>query len=153
MKKLLYFLLLLPLTFVAASCDDDNDVPDVDITTTVSGDGVVVNNRTIYAVPGDTISLDFTMKNHSGKEGNLGVINLYLDRVMIAQVLPGEPFKFSTEGMPVGRHLLQASMPVFVVDYPICWGYSDYVIQLVDNRSDIPTDDGTGTTSATVKSK
>lgn len=153
MKKLLYFLLLLPLTFVAASCDDDNDVPDVDITTNVSGDGVVVNNRTIYAVPGDTIFVDFTMKNYTNKEGNLGVVNLYMDRIMFAQTVPGEKFGISTEGMPVGRHLLQASMPVFVVDYPICWAYSDYIIQLVENRADIPTDDGSGTTTATVKSK
>ena len=47
MKKFLYLLLLLPLGFLA-SCDDGNDVPDVDINVTF--DNVVKEDGILYVV-------------------------------------------------------------------------------------------------------
>ncbi len=49
---------------------------------------------------------------------------------------------------PVGRHLLQAQMPIYVVDYPICWGYIQYYVNIVEAQDDLP--DSGGETSKVV---
>ena len=40
----------------------------------------------------------------------------------------------------MGRHLLQAQMPIYVVDYPICWGYIQYYVNIVEVAEDLPGD-------------
>ena len=58
MKKYFYYLLfLLPLTFVAVACDDDdNDIPNVGIQATISG-GVFEGDE-IYVAQGDELVID-----------------------------------------------------------------------------------------------
>ena len=29
-------------------------------------------------------------------------------------------------------------MPIYVVDYPICWGYIQYYVNIVESVSDLP---------------
>ncbi len=55
MKKLFYLLFVLPLAFFA-SCDDDDDMAQVDLTLTLSG--VTLSEGDYYAVQGDTIKID-----------------------------------------------------------------------------------------------
>ena len=46
MKKLLYLLLVIPFTMMVASCSDDKDLPNVDIT--MSFDNAVVKDGIVY---------------------------------------------------------------------------------------------------------
>ena len=66
MKKFPYLLLLLPLGFLA-SCNSDDDLPDVDITVTF--DNVVEGEDAIYVVKGDTLKIEsITCKGNDNKQ-------------------------------------------------------------------------------------
>ena len=150
MKKYFYYLLfLLPLTFVAVACDDDdNDIPNVGIQATISG-GVFEGDE-IYVAQGDELVIDaLTLINNTDKEGALGAVSYYWDHYLIGTNLT-QPFelKLETADQPVGRHLLQAQMPIYVVDYPICWGYIQYYVNIVETQDDLP--DSGGETSKVV---
>ncbi len=152
MKKLLYLLLLLPLAFAVSSCGDDDDkIPDVTIRTTVSG--AVMKDNVIYVVQGETLGVQVTMINHSGEDGQMGVITFFMDHYNIGQALSPEVFEIETATMPLGIHLLQAQMPVYVVDYPICWGYFDYPVKVVASADELPEvpDEPVITGSVTIK--
>ena len=115
MKKYFYYLLfLLPLTFVAVACDDDdNDIPNVGIQATISG-GVFEGDE-IYVAQGDELVIDaLTLINNTDKEGALGAVSYYWDHYLIGTNLT-QPFelKLETADQPVGRHLLQAQMPIY----------------------------------------
>ena len=150
MKKYFYYLLfLLPLTFVAVACDDDdNYIPNVGIQATISG-GVFEGDE-IYVAQGDELVIDaLTLTNNTDKEGALGAVSYYWDHYLIGTNLT-QPFelKLETADQPVGRHLLQAQMPIYVVDYPICWGYIQYYVNIVEAQDDLP--DSGGETSKVV---
>ena len=150
MKKYFYYLLfLLPLTFVAVACDDDdNDIPNVGIQATISG-GVFEGDE-IYVAQGDELVIDaLTLTNNTDKEGALGAVSYYWDHYLIGTNLT-QPLelKLETADQPVGRHLLQAQMPIYVVDYPICWGYIQYYVNIVEAQDDLP--DSGGETSKVV---
>lgn len=151
MKKYFYYLLLLlPLTFVAAACDDDDkDIPNVNIKATISG-GVFEGDE-IFVTQGDVLTIDaLTLVNNTDKEGALGAVSYYWDHYLIGTNLT-QPFelKIDTSDQPIGRHLLQAQMPIYVVDYPICWGYLQYYVNIVEAQEDLP-DNGEGETSKVV---
>lgn len=153
MKKFLYLLLLLPLGFLNVSCDDDDKVPDVDLQATVSG-GVVVDN-TVYVVKGEPLVIDgITLVNRSGKDGALGVVTYSLDYMIIGQSLVAPyTFELNTANMAVGPHFLTAEMPVYVVDYPICFGVFSFNINVVEDAADLPGEPAPTTLSGLVKEK
>ena len=140
MKKIFYYLLLmLPLGMLATSCDDDdNKIPNVSIQATISGG--VFDDDEIYVVKGETLVIDgVKMVNNTNKEGTLGAVTYYWDHYLIGTNIT-QPFSLSinTAEQPLGRHLLQAQMPIYVVDYPICWGYIQYYVNIVESASDLP---------------
>ncbi len=143
MKKYFYYLmLLLPLTFVAVACDDDDDdrLPNVGIQATISG-GVFEGDE-IYVTQGDVLKIDaLTLVNHTDKEAALGAVSYYWDHYLIGTNIT-QPFELNldTSDQPVGRHLLQAQMPIYVVDYPICWGYIQYYVNIVEAQPEAPDD-------------
>ncbi len=152
MKKLLYLLLLLPLALVTASCDDDDKVPDVSINTSIEGG--VYKDGVIYVVQGTPLVLEVSLDNHTDKEGQLGVITFYWDHYLAGQaVTVPYTFEFPTAAQPVGNHLLQAEMPVYVVDYPLCVGYFDYVVKIVPSADDLPDAPATVNLPASIKKK
>ena len=68
MKKLYYVLLMALPVLYFASCDDDNNLPDVDVSIQVDG-GVSVDGK-IYVVQGDTLKVESinVINNEEGKE-------------------------------------------------------------------------------------
>lgn len=138
MKKLLYLLFLLPLGLLPVSCDDNDKVPDVGIQATVSG-GVVEGN-TVYIVKGEPLMIEqMTLVNHTGKDGAIGVVNYYIDGLHAGQSLVAPyAFELYTTGLAVGNHTLTADMPVYVVDYPICWGVFSFNVQVVEDEAALP---------------
>lgn len=142
MKKIFYYLLLmLPMMAIATSCDDDDDkVPDVSVQATISG-GVFYEDE-IYVVKGEELKIDgLTLENRTKKDGVLGAVTYYWDHFLIGTNIT-QPFSLAinTADQPVGRHLLQAQMPVYVVDYPICWGYIQYYVNIVETADELPGD-------------
>lgn len=152
MKKLLYLLLLLPMALVTASCDDDNKVPDVSINTSIEGG--VYKDGVIYVVQGTPLVLEVSLDNHTDKEGQLGVITFYWDHYLAGQaVTVPYTIEIPTATQPVGNHLLQAEMPVYVVDYPLCVGYFDYVVKIVPSADDLPAPPATVNLPGSIKKK
>lgn len=155
MKKYLYYLLLLlPLGLAATAChDDDDDVPDVSLQATV--EGAVVDNNTIYVVKGDNLVISaITLDNRTGKDGAIGAVTYYLNNVNIGQSLVS-PYglELPTEGMAAGGYILTAEMPVYVVDYPICFGAFSFSIVVVEDASELPGTAAPATFGGTVRTK
>ena len=143
MKKYFYYiLLLLPLAMVATACDDDDDnkVPDVSVNATISG-GVFYEDE-IYVVQGEELKIDaLSLVNRTKKDGAMGAVTYYWDNYLIGTNIT-QPFSLTvnTADQPVGRHLLQAQMPRYLVDYPICWGYIQYYVNIVETADELPGD-------------
>lgn len=155
MKKFLYSLLfLLPLGFAAASCDDDDDkVPNVNIQAQMEGG--VLDDGTIYVVEGENLQItSLTLVNNTNKEGVIGAVTYYwnFSPIAVASVSPYE-CTIPTAGMQPGRYLLQARMPIYVVDYPICWGLLEYFVEIVESPDDLPGTPGTATLPGTISDK
>lgn len=133
--------MLLPVALVAVACDDDdNDMPNVGVQATISG-GVFEGDE-IYVAQGDELTIDaLTLVNRTDKDGAMGAVTYYWDHYLIGTNFT-QPFelKIDTSDQPVGRHLLQAQMPIYVVDYPICWGYIQYYVNIVEVAEDLPGD-------------
>jgi len=152
MKKILYLLFLLPLGLLAASCDDDDKVPDVDIQATISG-GVVEDN-VIYVAKGEPLVIErMTIVSNEGKDAAIGVVNYRIDGLEAGQShLAPYRFEVFTDNLPVGNHILTADMPVYVVDYPICFGVFSFDFKVVEDASSLPGDPATVTLPGVIRS-
>lgn len=137
MKKFFYLLLALPLGLLM-SCSDDHDLPDVNLDIAISGG--VEQADTIYAVQGDTLTIEsISLINNTNKKGTLGVTNYYFDGLYVgASMLPPYSFSINTGNLPVGYHLLGIETSIAVVDYPLCYGISEYIVKIVPSKEDIP---------------
>ena len=134
MKKFFsYLLIALPLVFITTACDDDDDkVPNVGVQCTISGG--VFNDDVIYVEKGEQLKIDgLTLVNHTDRDAAFGAVSYYWDHYLIG-TNPSAPYELiiDTADLPLGNHLLQAQMPIYVVDYPICWGYIQYEVCIVE---------------------
>lgn len=147
MKKLFLLLAALPL-FAAVSCSDDKDLPDVDIYADIQGG--TQTDQGYYIVQGQTLDIEsVSLVNHGDKEATIGGVRYYLDYMPIAtSIVAPYSIEIDTSNLAVGRHLLQAEMPVYAVGYQLCTGYISKVITVVSEAEDIPgTSSGTTTTT------
>lgn len=153
MKRFIYFLLLLPLAMVIASCDDDNKIPDVGVQAEVSN--AVVTDEAIYVVRGDTLKIDaINIVNRTGKDAALGVVSYYLDYIPVGQAIVAPyAFELQTENKVVGEYLLTAEAPIYVVDYPICIGAFSFKLKIVESADDLPGTPEPATVGGVVKGK
>lgn len=150
MKKLFYLLLVALPVLGFASCSDDDDVPDVGLTTTIEGATRVDN--ALYAVAGDTINIEaINLVDHTKKGATIGGAEYFWDNYRIGNVIAA-PYglDIDTEGVPAGRHVLQIKVGIFAVGYSPCVGYLVYPVYIVDWADDIPSS-GDVETSPTVE--
>lgn len=153
MKKIFCLLLFLPLIFGFSSCGNDDEVPIVSLQAKVS-DAVIAEN-VIYVVRGETLKVDgIYLINDTGKEAALGVVTYFLDGAVLGQSAV-QPFGFemSTDNLQLGIHQLTAEMPIYVVDYPICWGAFSFDINVVESADDLPVGPTTSTLTGVVRQK
>lgn len=153
MKKIIYCLLMLPLLALCASCDDDdNKVPDVGIQATFSG--ATIEDGIIYVVQGEELKVDqLTLVNNSGKDGGMGVVTYYINGALIGQSYT-RPYEFEIPtNLTPGDYLLEISTPIYVVDYPICYGFFSYKMRVVETAEDLPSQPETQTVSGLIKDK
>lgn len=147
MKKWFYLMLLAVIPTMAisfASCNDDDDLPDVDISLSVDK-GTVVDG-TIYVVQGDTLQIASinVVNNEPNKGAAITNVNYYWDGIYYA------PAVFSPFGMtfvtdeetPVGNHDIGISCTVLAVDKSIATAVLNYPVKVVASADDIPTATG-----------
>ena len=122
MKKFLLSLLPVAALLMFASCDDDNDLPNVDISFTF--DNARTDNGTVYVVEGDTL--------------HLGGIPAPLLNISYTT-----PFAFDMEmDVPASEKPYTLSMiaNVFQVDKTIATAQCNIPVMVVASEEDIPED-------------
>lgn len=139
MKKFLFLLLaIMPLALV--SCHDENDLPDVDFTVTVTG-GTYVNGS-IYVVQGENLVINSILV-HNKENGKAAMINsaaYYWDGYYLGTAIQ-PPFGFeieTTEETPLGKHSLEIVSPLLAVDKEIATSVLVYNVTIVGSADDIP---------------
>lgn len=139
MKKFYYFLLLaIPMLFVA-SCHDDNNLPDVDVSVKIAG--AVNVDGVIYAVQGNTIKIESinVVNREEGKSAIITSASYSWDyRFVGVSVTPPYGAEFDTEYATVGRHLLQIECPLFAVDKSAAVLFFAYKVVVVKSADEIP---------------
>lgn len=144
MKKFYYFLLMaMPILFFA-SCDDEKNLPDVDVSIQIDG-GVRVND-VIYVVQGD----NFTVKainvenREQGKKALITSATYSWDyHFVCVSVAPPFGAEFTTEAMEPGDYLLQIECPLYAADKSAANLYMAYKVKIVESADDIPAGEAT----------
>ncbi|MDE5568128.1 MAG: hypothetical protein K2J12_06770 [Muribaculaceae bacterium] len=144
MKKFYYFLLMALPMFFFASCDDEKNLPDVEVSIQIDG-GVRVDGI-IYVVQGETFSVEaINVENlEKGKNALITSATYSWDyRYVGVSVTPPFGAEFNTENMELGEHLLQIECPLYAVDKSPANLYMAYKVQIVESVDDIPAGEAT----------
>lgn len=141
MKKYIYLFISLLMPLMAlTSCNDDDDLPQVDVT--VSFGEMPVLDNVAYVVAGQPFVVNSVeAKSLNGKECALGAVAYYWDG-FLADINPIVPYNVSlpTAGMAPGLHVFQVKANIYQVDKSIAAAWLQYKVQIVESESDIPAD-------------
>lgn len=139
MKNLFLLLAMALPTVFFTSCDDDNDVPNVDVT--VQMEGVTRVDNTLYVVQGEPLKIaSITLTDNTKKGAVIGSATYFWDYYRVGgTIVAPYGMTIDTEGVPVGNHLLQISMSIYAVDYSPSVGVVEYQVKVVADESDIPS--------------
>ena len=149
MKKLIYLLFLLPLAMLA-SCHDDDDLPNVDITVTF--DNVVANDQgVIYVVQGEELDVQsVTCVGLGGKNAAVTSVQ-YTWNGQVLQWNPFAPYKIEidTSYALVGNHSLTLYMDVAQVDKTLAYSVISIPVVVVATADELPGGAAPGVVSQT----
>ncbi len=137
MKKLLYLLLLIPFGFLA-SCQSDDDLPQV--TLDVTFDNVAYQNGVLYVIQGEEWGVEgISVKSLNGENTTLANVGYNLDNISVgfSNVAPYS-ISFDSSVMPLGTHLLDIGFNVLQVSKPISNGVLSYYVKVVESADEIP---------------
>lgn len=151
MKKLFYLLFLLPFALMA-SCSDDDDLAQVDMTVTMSN--VTKVNNTFYAIKGTTVTIDGTTVTPSaGKQATIVGVNYFMNGLPMPLAFAA-PYAIEFKAdLPAGSYVLDVTGEVLQVDKSITNMLCKYPFTIVETEEDLP--DGApeiGTYSSTITS-
>lgn len=178
MKKLFYLLLVLPLALMA-SCSDDDDLPQVDLTLTMSG--VTQYEDAFYAIGGaaaddeaatpqaDTevdgdeetlpegvITIDgLTAKSLTNQNAAVANTVYFLDGYLLRPSFD-TPYvcAINASALPVGTHTLSVTTNVLQEDKSIANAALNFPLKIVASAEDLPAGaPAIGTYSITVRSQ
>lgn len=144
MKKLYLYLFaaILPILGLSmASCDDDDNMPNVSISFDFD-QGTVVDG-TVYVVQGDTVGIKAIdiVNNEAGKGAAITNVNYYWDGMFYAPAI-FEPFAMifpTSENTPLGDHTISATCSVLAVDKTLASAIVNATVRVVASADDIPT--------------
>lgn len=143
MKKLLFFMLALPLMAIAvSSCsDDDKDLPQVKIGFTYSNG--VVSDGQVYVVQPDTLSVDsisVTAVRAGHVAACVGPVNYWLDGYPQGSSFIA-PFGISilSGDLELGTHTLTVNMGIAEEGYALATAVTSIKINVVADSADIPS--------------
>lgn len=139
--SILALLAVLPLALGFASCSDDDDLPDVTMSITISGGQKI--GDIIYVVQSDTLFIDaINVKNNEpDKNAAITAATYIWDYYTLGtSVLP--PYGFTivtTDQTQIGRHFLEIVCPLLAVDKSVATAILPYTVQVVASPDDIPS--------------
>ena len=141
MKKIVYLLAAIIPALAFTSCDEKEDVPDVNFNVAISG-GAFTSTEDIYVVQGDTLSINSVevFNNEQGKGATIPYVNYYFNHQFIGQN-PIQPYGFDIvipESLMIGKYVLELTAPVFAVDKEPGYAILTYNVHVVQSADDIP---------------
>lgn len=152
MKKYIYSILFAILPIMAISfvaCDDDDDLPNVDITLDVENASIV--DGTIYVVQGDTLNVTSVIvkNNDAGKGAAITNVRYFIDGYYFgtSYFSPYPAYNITDADTPVGKYQLSLTCAILAVDKSIASGLLVYPVVVVANADEIPS--GVAATSIT----
>lgn len=142
MKKLLLFLLALPLLAIAvSSCDSDKDLPQVKIGFTYTN--AVVSDGRVYVVQPDTLYIDsisVVPLSPGHVAACVGPVNYWLDGYPLgASFMPPFGIGIPTGSLMVGTHTLTVNMEIAEEGYALATAVSAIRFNVVADSTDIPS--------------
>ena len=143
MKKILTGLFVAAIAVLGfSSCQDDNDLPNVDYQITISG--AVESEGTIYVVKGDAVTFESinVINNEVDKRAMITSATYYWDYYRLGTTYV-EPFGYpiqTTEATQVGEHQIAIESPLYAVDKSIATSVVAFPVQVVETAEDLPAD-------------
>lgn len=140
LSRLFLTLLALLPALAFTSCDDKNDLPDVDIT--LQFDGAAYVDGTLYAVAGapfSVASIDVTNRD-AGKKAGITVANYFWDYQYLGSVVE-PPYAYTidlSENVVPGRYVLTIECPVIAVDKAPATATMNVNVVVVESETDVP---------------
>ncbi len=125
MKKLLYLLLVIPFAMMFSSCNNDDDLPNVNVT--MSFDNAVVDNGTVYVLQDEEFSITGITTQAVNSNQQSAIVNVrYFWNGIPAQSLTwnGFPMQINMEEMPQpesGNNILGLNATLLETDKSISY--------------------------------
>lgn len=144
MKKLFILLCSLPLLMSMAACDDDDNLPQVDISFEFSN--ATVSNGTVYVAQPDTlivegITVTPTRPNHVAT--CVGPVNYWLNGAPIyTTFIAPYGVKIPTDDLTPGTYTLTANMGIAEEGATLATAVTQVKIAVVADASEIPQPGG-----------
>ncbi|MCM1077225.1 MAG: hypothetical protein NC411_07695 [Bacteroides sp.] len=146
MKRLLYLLFVLPLLGLISSCDDDKNLPDVNLS--IDYEGATAEDGTLYVVQGDTLNITAlrAIPAEGTKAATIGVAAYFWDGIPQGRTaISPFPISIYTADMEVGQHYLGVDATILQVDKEVGFAITSFPIVIVADDTQQPGDDQTGT--------
>ena len=151
MKKFIYLLLLLVAVPALVSCSDDdgNDLPNVDFD--LSFENAVEIEGELYIVKGENLVISGidVINKESGKGAMITNASYYWDGYyMGSNVQPPFAFEYVIgENVPVGKHQIEISCPVYAVDKAPARAIVYFYVNVVSSAEEVPSQPSEGATT------
>lgn len=142
MKKLLYLLLVLPFALAFTSCNNDDDLPDVNIA--LNFDNAVVNDGALYVVATDTLEITniVTTPVEGTKAATLANLRFYWNYLPApALTWSNYPIKVPMADMPLaskGANVLGFAATLLQVDKSIAYTNFNVPVVAVASAEELP---------------
>lgn len=153
MKKLFYLLFLLPFALLT-SCNNDNDLPDVDLKLTLSGVAQDATNNRFYVEQGQPATIDglSAISSSSTKPAAVANIRYFIDGIML---FGSEDAPFSgvipTASLTTGVHYINIEATILQVDKSIAVGHIQVPFVVVSSEEELPSEIGTYSITMTMR--
>lgn len=154
MKKLIYLLLALPLAFLATSCSDDDNLPDVNVTFTF--DNAAVKDGVVYVNEADTLLITNieTKAVNSDKAATIANVRYFWNYIPAPGLTWSNlPIEIPMAKMPLvenGYNVLGMDATILEVDKSIAYSYFRIPIAAVAEGESFPDGLQPGTATFTI---